>query len=112
MDKIDRVDKIDRAKKEELIQIKMRELHEKDCIEQYKAIEKEIELEARLRLDTVKLENAIKLKDKQALRTLAGNCFCIIPCWIDYEDCYKCMTSGSPIQEIKQKARDAYIDCL
>ena len=106
------MDRADRIKREELIQIKMRELHEKDCIEQYKAIEKEIELEARLRLDTIKLENAIQSKDKQALRMLGGNCFCVIPCWIDYEDCYRCMTSGSSIEEIKQKARDAYIDCL
>jgi len=94
---------------EELIQAKMRKIQMKEKRDNHKNLEKEIEKEAHLRLDTVKLNKAIENSDINILRLLGGNCIYAIPCWVDDEDCYKCISSGSLIESIKKNARQEYI---
>lgn len=98
---------------EQLIQEKIIEIQTKEKIEKYKKIEKQIEEEAHLRIDTAKLNIAIQTSDLECLRILAGECFYSIPCWVDDDMiCYKCMFSGSTIYSIKEKARQEYINLL
>jgi hypothetical protein len=61
------------------------------------------------RRDIIILTNAIQNKDRDVLRMLAGNCFNFVPCWLtDGVECYICISTGSPILSIKQKARYEY----
>lgn len=99
---------------EERIRRKMIEIKNKQKEDEFNSIEREIEreieIEALLRVETEKLEDAIQSKDKKKLRLLAGDCLWTDPCWLmDDIECYKCQTSGSSNPIIKQKARLKFI---
>ena len=89
---------------DKLIQIKIIHitLNEQENI--FSKLERNIESSVRMRLETKKLNDAIKSKDIKTLRLLAGECD--NPCRL-YDDieCYKCISSGSYDPVIKQNAR-------
>lgn len=84
---------------EELIQAKIHEIYKKEEEKKMLILEIEIEEEARLRIETKKLNDAIQSKDIKTIRLLAGVCKDLC------EDCYICITGGSYIPIIKNKAR-------
>lgn len=89
---------------EELIQAKMIQIQKQEEEDALLQLERNIEIEARVRIELHKLNNAIQLNNINALRLLAG---CKNACWLyDDIDCFKCITGGSYDPTIKNKARE------
>ena len=98
---------------EELIQAKMIQIQKQEEEDALLQLERDVEIEARARIELHKLNNAIQLNNINALRLLAG---CKNACWL-YDDiqCFKCITGGSRDLTIKNKAREyleEYIETL